>query len=34
MDEARTVKESRVVLAQHMGIADANLAGASTAVRS
>lgn len=24
----RTVKESRVVLAQHMGIADANLAGA------
>jgi acyl-CoA hydrolase len=28
MHEARTVKQSRVVLAQHMGIADANLAGA------
>ena len=28
MDRERTVSESRVVLAQHMGITDANLAGA------
>jgi len=27
MEDARTVKQSRVVLAQHMGIADSNLAG-------